>query len=117
MKRTIRYPWICLALTAALLSGCSQPEEELIPIPEPYYPPEEVAVGEVLLVRPGEKIPLDGCVLSGFSDLNTVALTGESIPRSVGVGDTVGLAVARAAVRRAMVWVPTLPSTVRPYCF
>ena len=51
--------------------------------------PEEVAIGEVLLVRPGEKIPLDGCVLSGFSDLNTVALTGESIPRSVGVGDTV----------------------------
>ncbi len=51
--------------------------------------PEEVAVGEVLVVHPGEKIPLDGVVLSGASDLNTTALTGESIPRSVGEGDAV----------------------------
>ena len=51
--------------------------------------PDAVAVGEVVLVRPGEKIPLDGCVLEGNSDLNTRALTGESLPRAVTVGDSV----------------------------
>ncbi|MBQ8356918.1 MAG: cadmium-translocating P-type ATPase [Clostridia bacterium] len=51
--------------------------------------PEEVAVGQVIVIRPGEKIPLDGCVLSGRSDLNTLALTGEAAPRAVEVGDTV----------------------------
>lgn len=56
---------------------------------EQELPPEQIAVGEVLLVRPGEKIPLDGCVLTGSSDLNTRALTGESLPRAVSVGDSV----------------------------
>ena len=51
--------------------------------------PDEVAVGEVIVVRPGEKIPLDGCVLTGKSDLNTLALTGEAAPRAVDVGDNV----------------------------
>ena len=48
--------------------------------------PDEVAVGEVIVIRPGEKIPLDGVVLEGSSSLNTAALTGESAPRDVAVG-------------------------------
>ena len=51
--------------------------------------PEEVNVGEVIVIRPGEKIPLDGTVTEGTSNLNTTALTGESMPRAVAVGDTV----------------------------
>ncbi len=51
--------------------------------------PEEVAVGSVIVVRPGEKIPLDGEIISGTSALNTVALTGESMPRDVAEGDDV----------------------------
>ena len=51
--------------------------------------PEEVAVGETIVVRPGEKIPLDGRVLDGSSELNTVSLTGESALREVGTGDEV----------------------------
>ena len=49
--------------------------------------PEEVAVGETILIRPGEKTALDGIVLEGSSTLDTVALTGESIPRSIGPDD------------------------------
>lgn len=48
--------------------------------------PEEVMIGETVIVKPGEKIPLDGRVLEGSSSLNTVALTGESMPRDVGAG-------------------------------
>lgn len=51
--------------------------------------PATVAVGEVVLVKPGEKIPLDGEVVEGSSSLNTVALTGESIPKDVALGDAV----------------------------
>ena len=51
--------------------------------------PEEVAVGETIVIRPGEKVPLDGVVIEGMSALNTVALTGESLPRDVNVGDEV----------------------------
>ena len=51
--------------------------------------PDEVTVGSVIVVRPGEKIPIDGKVLSGESTLNTAALTGESRPRSVRPGDEV----------------------------
>ena len=51
--------------------------------------PEVVEVGSVILVRPGEKIPLDGVVLEGSSALNTVALTGESMPHDITVGDEV----------------------------
>lgn len=51
--------------------------------------PEEVAVGDIIQVRPGEKIPLDGVILEGSTTLDTVALTGESVPRDAEVGDTV----------------------------
>ncbi|MCF0122851.1 MAG: cadmium-translocating P-type ATPase [Ruminiclostridium sp.] len=51
--------------------------------------PNEVAVGSVIVVQPGEKIPIDGVVLEGCSTLNTSALTGESLPREVEVSDTV----------------------------
>lgn len=49
--------------------------------------PETVAVGETIVVKPGEKIPMDGIILDGSSMLDTKALTGESVPRSVGSGD------------------------------
>ena len=48
--------------------------------------PEEVGVGDVIAVKPGEKVPLDGTVLEGFSSLDTTALTGESLPRDVAPG-------------------------------
>lgn len=51
--------------------------------------PEDVPTGSILVVRPGEKISIDGIVITGTSSLNTVSLTGESRPRDVGVGDTV----------------------------
>ena len=51
--------------------------------------PEDVAVGTVITVRPGEKVPIDGVVLEGQSSLNTSALTGESMPREIGAGDSV----------------------------
>ena len=51
--------------------------------------PEEVAVGEIILVQPGEKVPMDGIVLEGHSSLDTVALTGESVPRSIHEGDEI----------------------------
>ena len=51
--------------------------------------PDKVAVGDTIVIRPGEKVPLDGVVLNGTSALNTVALTGESVPRDVAVGDEV----------------------------
>ncbi|MCH5164115.1 MAG: cadmium-translocating P-type ATPase [Clostridiales bacterium] len=49
--------------------------------------PETVAVGEIIVVKPGEKIPLDGVVVSGESMLDTKALTGESVPRNIHAGD------------------------------
>ena len=51
--------------------------------------PDEVAVGSVIVVQPGEKVPIDGVVLEGGSTLNTAALTGESLPRDVGPGDEI----------------------------
>ena len=51
--------------------------------------PSLVKVGEIILVKPGEKIPLDGIVVEGTSMLNTLALTGESVPRRVSVNDEV----------------------------
>ena len=51
--------------------------------------PEEVEVGTIILVQPGEKIPIDGVVVEGKSTLNTSALTGESLPREATVGDAV----------------------------
>ena len=51
--------------------------------------PETVAVGDIILVKPGEKIPLDGEIIDGNSQIDTSALTGESVPRTVKVGETV----------------------------
>ena len=51
--------------------------------------PEEVTPGEVIVIQPGEKVPMDGVVLDGHSSLDTVALTGESVPRSVHEGDEI----------------------------
>ncbi len=51
--------------------------------------PEEVKIGSTIIVQPGEKIPLDGIVVKGESTLNTSALTGESLPRSVKTGDEI----------------------------
>ena len=51
--------------------------------------PDEVDVGSIIVVQPGEKIPIDGIVVSGSASLNTSALTGESVPRDVTVGDEV----------------------------
>ena len=51
--------------------------------------PDKVAVGSVIEVRPGEKVPLDGIIISGKSSLNTMALTGESVPLEVNEGDDI----------------------------
>lgn len=51
--------------------------------------PEEVGIGETIVVRPGEKVPMDGIVLEGQSTLDTKALTGESLPRSTSEGDEI----------------------------
>ena len=51
--------------------------------------PEKINIGDIIVVKPGEKIPLDGIIVYGKSSLNTTALTGESIPRSVNVDDEV----------------------------
>lgn len=52
-------------------------------------PPEEVEIGEAIVIKPGERIPLDGVVIKGESNLETKALTGESVPRAVKAGDEV----------------------------
>ena len=51
--------------------------------------PEEVPVGEIIVVQPGEKVPIDGVVMEGTASLNTSALTGESLPREVSPGDEI----------------------------
>ena len=51
--------------------------------------PDMVKVGEIIIIRPGEKVPMDGVVIEGTSSLDTVALTGESMPRSVNKGDEI----------------------------
>ncbi|MBR6858520.1 MAG: cadmium-translocating P-type ATPase [Bacteroidales bacterium] len=51
--------------------------------------PETVAPGEIVVIQPGEKVPMDGIVLEGRSNLDTVALTGESVPRSIGPDDEI----------------------------
>ena len=75
--------------------------------------PEEVAVGDTILVKPGERIPLDGTVLEGTSSLNTAALTGESMPRDVSVGETVvSGCINLTGVLRVQVTKPFEDSTV-----
>jgi len=51
--------------------------------------PEQVEVGSIIVIRPGEKVPLDGVVIEGSTSLNTVALTGETLPRDVNEGDEI----------------------------
>jgi len=51
--------------------------------------PDDVAIGDIIVIRPGERVPLDGEVIEGASTLNTSALTGESLPREVGPGDEI----------------------------
>lgn len=51
--------------------------------------PDEVEIGSIIVVQPGEKVPIDGVVTEGFSSLNTAALTGESLPREVREGDEI----------------------------
>ena len=51
--------------------------------------PARVGVGDIIVIRPGERVPLDGVVIEGNTSLNTVALTGESVPRKAGVGDEI----------------------------
>ena len=51
--------------------------------------PDEVAVGSIIVVQPGERVPIDGVVVEGVSSLDTAALTGESLPRDVAAGDEV----------------------------
>ena len=75
--------------------------------------PEEVGVGDIIVIRPGEKVPLDGIVTEGSSALNTVALTGESLPRDVAVGDeVVSGCVNLSGVLRVRVTKPFGESTV-----
>ena len=74
--------------------------------------PEEVTIGETVIVKPGEKIPLDGRVLEGASSLNTVALTGESMPRDVSVGmEVISGCVNLSGVLRVQVEKPYSEST------
>ena len=80
---------------------------------EAVLSPDEVAVGDVLVIRPGEKIPLDGVVLEGTSGVNTVSLTGEAAPRDVGPGDEViSGCVNGAGLLRVRVTKPFGESTV-----
>lgn len=51
--------------------------------------PEDVAIGEIIVVKPGERVPIDGNVIEGETSLDTAALTGESIPRDISVGDSI----------------------------
>ncbi len=75
--------------------------------------PEEVLVGETIVVRPGERIPLDGTVVVGNSTLNTSVLTGESLPREVGVGDSVlSGSINETGVIHIQVTTPYAQSTV-----
>ena len=52
-------------------------------------PPSEVRVGEVIIVRPGEKVPIDGVIIEGETSVNTIAITGESLPRRMSEGDEI----------------------------
>jgi len=75
--------------------------------------PEDVEVGSVIVVRPGERVPLDGEVLEGSSALDTAALTGESVPRDVGPGDAViSGCVNQSGLLRVRVTKPCEESTV-----
>jgi high-affinity K+ transport system ATPase subunit B len=67
---------------------------------------EEINVGDIITVKSGGKIPLDGVIVEGSSSLNTVALTGESLPRGVEAGDEAEMAVE--GVRRYRRWLKSI---------
>ena len=70
-----------------LMDICPETATRIVNGAEETVDPEEVEPGDILLVRPGDKIPVDCRVLEGASSLDTAALTGESAPKEVGVGD------------------------------
>ena len=74
---------------AAMMDICPDTAIVLRDGAEDEVDPSEVSVGEVVLVKPGEKIPIDGVILEGSTSLNTAALTGESLPVEAGVGASV----------------------------
>ena len=69
--------------------ACVERKEERGERREVTVSPDDVCVGETIVIRPGERVPLDGVIVEGRSALNTVALTGESVPREVAEGDEV----------------------------
>ena len=69
--------------------ACIEVRGENGEVREESLSPEDVEVGSTIVIRPGERVPLDGVVVEGTSSLNTVALTGETLPRDVAVGDEV----------------------------
>lgn len=73
----------------ALSSLSSKTASVMVDGEERIVPADEVAIGDIVLIRPGEKLPVDGVVVEGTSELDVSALTGESMPISVGVGDEV----------------------------
>ena len=75
--------------------------------------PEEVAVGDVIVVKPGERVPIDGCVVEGASQLDTAALTGESVPRHVEAGaDVISGCINMTGILRIETTKPFGESTV-----
>ena len=74
---------------SALMDICPEYAVVLRDGEEVSVPPEEVGIGEVLIIKPGEKIPLDGEITEGSTTVNTAALTGESLPVDKTVGDRV----------------------------
>ena len=98
--------------SSALDSNLLPPSSFLLPRIQDL-PPSSVAVNSIIVIRPGEKVPLDGVVIEGTSALNTVALTGESLPRGVDVGDEViSGCVNLSGVLRVRVTKPYGESTV-----
>ena len=75
--------------------------------------PEEVSSGDILVIKPGERVPLDGVILEGSSALDTAALTGESLPRSVSPGaDVISGCINLTGLLRVQVTKPFEESTV-----
>ena len=94
---------------SALPLGLSKNEE----VREKTVSPEEVKVGDTIIIKPGERVPLDGVVIEGTSALNTVALTGETLPRDVAEEDEViSGCVNLSGVLRVRVTKPYGESTV-----
>ena len=94
---------------SALQLGLSKNEE----VREKTVSPEEVKVGDTIIIKPGERVPLDGVVIEGTSALNTVALTGETLPRDVAEEDEViSGCVNLSGVLRVRVTKPYGESTV-----